>query len=540
MPLLATEFFAPADCPPGDPAPPPFGTIAGGGSLTLTYYDSFDWRLFRNGFDWAVEANGADLSAVCLDRASGRRLAVHVAAPPRFAAGLPDGKWRGRLAEALEMRELLPRVEIRVEREAFRVDGEPDSPSLLLEMERYVLAAGNETRPLPARWRLTGPKEARKFFRQLCERLEGEFELKQAADSLLQDALTVLGVAPVDPSALPAEPLDPNLRADAALKQVFAELLHTLAVNEAGVREGSDTEFLHDFRVAVRRTRSALGQIAEVFPEPVTARFQRGFSRLAAVTGEARDLDVYLLQLGEQEAELPEALRGRLEPLRNLLRARSRTAHARLVRYLDSATYRRLTAGWDAFLAKPPPRRPKAPRALSPIGELADRRVWKLYRRLLREGGAITPESPAEAVHDLRKTAKKLRYVMELFRTVHSPEDVRPLVRILKRLQDNLGEYQDIHVQIAALRSFSEELQAAGAPLETLLALGALLDRLYVRERRVRGDFGRTFAEFSRDAHQRRFRELYKPAAGTGAGRGPRDAEDNATPLTATTAGSDR
>ncbi|HSQ57152.1 MAG TPA: CHAD domain-containing protein, partial [Gemmata sp.] len=103
----------------------------------------------------------------------------------------------------------------------------------------------------------------------------------------------------------------------------------------------------------------------------------------------------------------------------------------------------------------------------------ASRRIWKLYRRVLREGAAITPASPPEAIHDLRKTAKKLRYLMEFFRSLYPTDKIGPLVKILKGLQDHLGAYQDVHVQIGQLRQFSAELRQADAPTETLLALGA-------------------------------------------------------------------
>jgi len=204
-------------------------------------------------------------------------------------------------------------------------------------------------------------------------------------------------------------------------------------------------------------------------------------------------------------------LRGCLEPLRELLRRRAAAAHRRLNRHLESAAYRRLIRRWSAFLESPPPRRPRAVRARVPIGELANRRIWKLYRRVIGEGEAITPDSPPERVHALRKTAKKLRYLMELFRSLHPPEKIGPLVKVLKALQDHLGEYQDIHVQIAQLRELSGELGRIGAPIETLLALGALLDRLYGRERALREGFEECFGEFAGEAHQRKFRHLFKP-----------------------------
>jgi hypothetical protein len=62
------------------------------------------------------------------------------------------------------------------------------------------------------------------------------------------------------------------------------------------------------------------------------------------------------------------------------------------------------------------------------------------------------------------------------------------------------------------VREFSGELRQTEAPTETLLALGALLGRLYARERALRETIEGVFREFAEDAHQRKFRHLFKPA----------------------------
>ena len=57
-----------------------------------------------------------------------------------------------------------------------------------------------------------------------------------------------------------------------------------------------DTEFLHDFRVAVRRSRAVQRELRGVFPPEELARFRTEFRWLQQVTGDARDLDVYVLE----------------------------------------------------------------------------------------------------------------------------------------------------------------------------------------------------------------------------------------------------
>ena len=57
------------------------------------------------------------------------------------------------------------------------------------------------------------------------------------------------------------------MRADIAAKYIFSHLLKTMKDNEPGTIADTDSEFLHDFRVAVRRTRAGLSQLKGVLPD---------------------------------------------------------------------------------------------------------------------------------------------------------------------------------------------------------------------------------------------------------------------------------
>ena len=137
-----------------------------------------------------------------------------------------------------------------------------------------------------------------------------------------------------------------SLDADAAAGEVWGvvlrELLATLRANEAGTREDLDSEFLHDLRVAVRRTRSVLAQGKGVLDPEARSRFADGFRWLGAITSPTRDLDVRLLTLPELAAGIDESLGPELDPLRRLLVRHRRREQRRLVRALDSDRYARM------------------------------------------------------------------------------------------------------------------------------------------------------------------------------------------------------
>ena len=102
----------------------------------------------------------------------------------------------------------------------------------------------------------------------------------------------------------PRVDLAPTVRADIGARQIHLALVGILVANEPGLRANLDTEFLHDFRVAVRRTRSLLGQIRHVFPPDAVDHFSTEFSWLGRLTGPLRDMDVLVLGLRQRGAEV--------------------------------------------------------------------------------------------------------------------------------------------------------------------------------------------------------------------------------------------
>ena len=279
---------------------------------------------------------------------------------------------------------------------------------------------------------------------------------------------------------------------------------------EAGTRTGTDTEFLHDFRVAIRRTRSALTQIKAVFPKRIVDRYKTEFAWLGGVTSPSRDLDVYLLNFDEYRDSLPAATQADIEPLREFLIRHQKLENRALVKALDSARYRRLIRNWRLFLDQPVNERSTLKNAGRPVIEVACERIWRVYRCAIREGNAINAESPADALHELRKTCKKLRYLMEFFQSLYPTGNIKELIRVLKTLQDNLGNFQDYEVQVITLKKFSHQMVAEGREHPgPRPALGMLIDGLERRQHQAREEFAGRFADFYLKENQNRFRKLF-------------------------------
>jgi len=479
-----------------------------------TYLDTFDWRLFRNGGSLLSTKDGRAtvLRWNTLDGAA--RLRLRLDANPHFAWDLPPGPFRTSLESVVEMRRLLPRLEITSRGETLHVlDGNQKTVARLHFNESSV--TGLESTPqlleLPGRLTAEPVRGYAEEFQALLDHLERDLHLQPERSSQLMTALALLGQDPIAAPSRFEVHLSPEMRSDEASRLIHKAMLKAILINEAGVRQDLDTEFLHDFRVAVRRTRAALTQIKDVYPLPIVEHFKHEFAWLGKATGTNRDLDVYLLKMPEYRASLPQHLSPHLEPLQEFLTRHQRLEHSRLVEQLDSARFTRLIQSWESFLDEPLPETDAPPLAEESILLTASSRIWKAYRRVLKQGRAIKSDSPPELLHRLRIDCKKLRYLLEFFRSLYDENQIGTLVKALKRLQDNLGDFNDLEIQQDSLQRFAHDMFQEGlATGETLMALGRLVDRLETRQEAERQRFRHEFQKFASKKNRARFRTLFK------------------------------
>jgi CHAD domain-containing protein len=313
------------------------------------------------------------------------------------------------------------------------------------------------------------------------------------------------------PTSKVVVPLAYEQRSDAAAAAVLRGLLGVIEGNREGAIAGADPEFLHQLRVSVRRSRTVQRQLAGVFDALELRGFRSEFRWLQRATGDARDLDVYLLEFEDMQALVPKSMAADLAPLRQVLEHRRLTAQFEMSKAVASRRTDELLADWEMLLESlvqaPSDGRPDATRA---IGELSGERIRKAYKRVVKMGKAIEPSSPAVEYHELRKKAKELRYLLELFGTQLHPEDVVDgFVRTLKALQDVLGRHQDREVQIAMLRSLADEVGSLPRGPRGVLAMGVLIDRLRADEAAARGEFAQRFAAFAAHKQRRLVKETF-------------------------------
>jgi CHAD domain-containing protein len=450
-------------------------------SVQRTFYDTFDGRLHAKGLTLVHEGD-----RLVLRDGERERCAATVGShkPARvLARELPEGPLRDALAPPCSVRALTPTASLRGRRRLLRVlDG---------ERKTVVRLVAEEAAPLRPRLRAVPVRGYDKELRRVCGTLEDDLGLRPAPAPLQDEAVLRNGGVPGGVSAKVAVPFAPDAPADRAAAALALRLVEVIGANLPGTLRDVDAEFLHDLRVAVRRTRSLQRELRRVFPPEPLARFRAEFRALQQATGAARDLDVWL-------EELAALTRPDLDPLRAVLAERRARERAAMERTLRSARTRHLLEEWAAFvsaLASAPAEGRED--GLRPIASVAGERIARVYKCLTRMGAAIDDRSPPETLHDLRKKAKELRYLLEFFARLYPEAVVGPLVASLKALQDTLGRFQDREVQAALLRALSDEVAGRDGGGAALMAMGVLAERLEEDRARARAEFAGRFAAFA-------------------------------------------
>ena len=233
-------------------------------------------------------------------------------------------------------------------------------------------------------------------------------------------------------------------------RELIATRLARLVSLQAEVLADQDPEPLHQMRVGFRRLRSTLVQFESALVLPDAADPER-IARIGRRLGLARDLDVFRQRLNEQLVPLlPEREQRQLKPLFKQLRRERRLAFEELAEALQGRRYLKLLAQLQAWLKHP---------RFTAMGEerLLDWRP-ELMQAVL---AGLTPlpgwwapgpydTASAASLHRLRRRIKRARYGFSNLALL-DPEALAAWIARLRRMQELLGDLNDLHLIEAAL-----------------------------------------------------------------------------------------
>jgi len=471
-----------------------------------TWFDSFDWRLYSSGFLLYHDRTAWRL----VNRASAEETAVlDTGGVPgwRFSHEFPESsRIRSLLAPLLANRRLLRLFRNETASDGLRILNNDTKTVALVAVETHRIEGGEIEIPT---LRLQGVRGYNQDFDKISL-FFAHYGIKNtvAPFCFFAQGVRSAGRTPLDYTSRFRPDLRPEMTARQAMVSLYSDLLATMQRNESGTIKDLDAEFLHDFRVAVRRTRSGLSQVRKVLPAGETDFFRKEFAWLGEITGPARDLDVHLQAESAYLARLPEELRPGLVPFFDELRGRRLSERKRLVRRLRSRKYRELVAAWQKFLDAGGGAEETKNSGL-PVTQLASRIIGRRFHGMRKAGKAINPSSPDQEYHRLRIQGKKLRYTLEFFSALFPEKTLEPAIRQLKQLQDYLGAYNDLAVQQGELREYLSGLRPGSRRnMKLSAAIGGLVTSLGTEQDRMGKEFASRFAEFCRPENTELFSKL--------------------------------
>ncbi|MEG4320359.1 MULTISPECIES: CHAD domain-containing protein [unclassified Microcoleus] len=275
--------------------------------------------------------------------------------------------------------------------------------------------------------------------------------------------------------------------ASGAIEKYFRKTVE----HEDEVLKDKDAEELHQMRVGMRRLRSAVTGFARVLDLPKAAS-ERKIGKVGRILGTLRDLDVMLESLQNRYyPNLPAHEQEVLDDaLLSLLKQRRR-ALKRVRAVLEHKSYQSLKQLIENWLSKPQfraieqlPIAEVLPDLLLPqVSEFFLHPAWLLGTEY--DGKVKVAELTAEAVeeklaaegtilHDLRKQAKRVRYLMNLFGDFYG-ESYEAYVEDVKAVQECLGDIQDSEV----LGEFLTDFVDGDLPKELPKLAGLLAEKRY-------------------------------------------------------------
>ncbi|WP_378739154.1 CHAD domain-containing protein [Nocardia brasiliensis] len=252
-----------------------------------------------------------------------------------------------------------------------------------------------------------------------------------------------------------------------AIVEALRDNVDRLLAAEPEVR-ADEPDSVHQMRVATRRLRSVLRSYRGLFDRARAKAMGDELKWLAGVLGVARDAEVraerfeaLLAEHGEQSDHSAEEIKAVTARLVTAEHDRYSAAHADVLLAVDSRRYHELRDELTQWRTDPPLRSSRAKVPAADFFGVVLERDRERVEELIQRETTVTPADRVELLHDIRKSAKRLRYSCEAAEPVLG-EDASERGSRAKRLQTVLGDHRDAVESQHAIYGTAADAGAAG------------------------------------------------------------------------------
>jgi triphosphatase len=285
----------------------------------------------------------------------------------------------------------------------------------------------------------------------------------------------------------------PQLAADMNCREAFEAIcrccLHDFMVNTHALETSDRVEAVHRGRIAIRRLRAGLQLFRPVASDDAYQGLVDELKWISDLFGEARNLDVF-----QEETFLPAAEAAGLaggKELAEYTETKRNAAHDAVNAAVKSERLRVFLVDFFRWMEEGNWRQGTSAKPQKSVEDFARAALKKRRKKLVKQAANLADLDPRSR-HKIRIKAKKLRYMVEFFKTLPKiavkPKVLTRFLRCLEELQTRLGKVHDGEAKIAFLqeevRNLSEEASHSAAFAAGVLA-GAPGDTSHQLERSI-------------------------------------------------------
>ncbi|MBC2604561.1 CHAD domain-containing protein [Pelagicoccus albus] len=419
-----------------------------------------------------------------------------------FWNDFPAGELRDYLKPLLELRAAVKVATIKILTEEYSILNEDEKTVARLRLTRLTEESSGQSTQSLATIPLVGYTEEAQEIASILDTLTGFHRKKKCSIEWVFNAVGA-GAPPLSPSA--TVQLDSDQSTQSAVVEIAKQMVHTASQMEDGVIKDIDTEFLHDYRVSIRKLRSVLSLTKGAFAKDDLNRLKTAFGGFARKTSRLRDLDVYLMEKELFRSMLPRSLHPGLDPLFEFFAKERSRELTKIRRHLKSAAYTKSIESQLNWLSQE--ELPQGPASETPIKPFASHIIAIHYKRVRKMGKKLDDTTPDEEVHELRIECKKLRYLLELFSSLYPTKDIKRIIKQLKGLQTVLGNFNDYTVQQQSLLQYLSETESVDRAAAA--SVGGLITHLHRSQLEARSHVSEKFLQFHGKETRLLFEKLF-------------------------------
>jgi len=411
--------------------------------------DTHDWAFWQAGLALEQLAANKKLRCVVSQLHSGASEGGLPAAMPAFVWQLPPSPLRERLAPLWGMRALMPQLQLKRRTTRWSLSNSDGKRVVTADLYRFF----SLDEVMIGCWMQLQPcRGYASALSAIVDKLQHKQQWKPDDQTVIDQLLAHAEITPAQRS----KPLTFNKKITAAmaLKKAMQQQLSIMQSQQQGIIDATDSEFLHAYRIAIRRMRSLLAIAHALMPKGLQQQLADYFKTLGELTSPARDADVHLLNFATGLGVIPAQELEQLCAFNQQLQQQQHDGYRALCHEFTQERYLttlKLLAEWR-------PSKDSSKENSVTAYQFMQRTIEQQLHELLQHGKKIDKKSPDQALHTLRKLCKQLRYTIECFVSLLPSKRAAAALQSLKTLQNHLGSFQDLCVQQSCLQQFSDGL----------------------------------------------------------------------------------